>query len=194
MKKIVLFAFAILFAAVAVKSLLEQQTNTALGGAIVAAVFAFFAMRGKKGKAAGSSEKQPAPTAKQQMAPVAKPVKAPAAAVHGSVTFRVAGVTFENDDGTSRQTILRRMKFNDEPFESWSEIDLDFARYTYNGDPAMAIEVRGETIGNVPAAEVANVTAALQRPGAHVASAEVIGGGTYDGERINYGMEITIIY
>ena len=89
---------------------------------------------------------------KQQAAP--RPA-APAGTDSGSITFRVAGTTFDNDDGTSRQEILRHLKFGDEPWADGPE-DLTgtLEETDYNGETAFAVLVeitlgKGFSIQNV---------------------------------------------
>jgi hypothetical protein len=63
------------------------------------------------------------------------------------LTFNVAGVTFKNGRKT-RQAILRKIKFEDEPFCKIESVE--FEPYEFDGEQAYYIKVNGETIGNVP--------------------------------------------
>ena len=63
--------------------------------------------------------------------------------------FSVAGVTFNNDDGTSRQAILKKILDEKEPFEYGADYILD--SYEYNGEDAVRVLANDEyMIGNVP--------------------------------------------
>jgi len=66
--------------------------------------------------------------------------------------FRVAGVTFDNDDNTSRQTILRKIKGKKRPFDKKQNVVLE--QYSFKGQPAISIEVNGFQIGNIPKEDV----------------------------------------
>lgn len=125
---------------------------------------------------------------KQQAAP--RPA-APAGTDSGSITFRVAGTTFDNDDGTSRQEILRHLKFGDEPWADGPE-DLTgtLEETDYNGETAFAVLVNGYQVGNVPRANIKQVAAALEHVSTcYVSSVRILGGGD-----LSYGCEITLEY
>lgn len=62
--------------------------------------------------------------------------------------FNVAGVTFK-DGRASRQTALRKLKFQDPPMDG--PIDFEFEDYEYEGSPAILIKANGRILGNVPA-------------------------------------------
>lgn len=63
------------------------------------------------------------------------------------LTFNAAGVTF-NNGRKSRQTILRRIKFGDEPFEK--DFTVTLVQYDFEGSPAISINALDQQIGNVP--------------------------------------------
>ena len=58
--------------------------------------------------------------------------------------FKVAGVSFSNEDGTERQDIIRKVK-------DGGPARLTLKQYTYNGHPAVGVYVNDQQIGNVPA-------------------------------------------
>lgn len=68
------------------------------------------------------------------------------------MTFNVAGVTFKNGRKT-RQAILRKIRFKDEPFNKIETIE--FEPYEFEGEQAYYIQVNGETIGNIPRTSIA---------------------------------------
>jgi hypothetical protein len=124
---------------------------------------------------------------------------APAANDSGTVTFRVAGVTFDNDDGTSRQEILRALKFGDAPYAEDldpDDLDVTIEETTWNGELAYAVLANGYQIGNVPKASITKVKNAKDHVATcSVTSARIIGGGKdEDGNRISYGCEVTMEY
>lgn len=60
--------------------------------------------------------------------------------------FKLAGVTFENEDGTSRQKILKSLKEHD---------DLKVEKYKYNGEDAIKVlTLDNQCIGNIKAKDV----------------------------------------
>ena len=134
------------------------------------------------------------PAARQQQAaprPAAPRPAAPAGTDSGSITFRVAGTTFDNDDGTSRQEILRHLKFGDEPWADGPE-DLTgtLEETDYNGETAFAVLVNGYQVGNVPRANIKQVAAALEHVSTcYVSSVRILGG-----RDLSYGCEITLEY
>lgn len=103
-------------------------------------------------------------------------------------TFRVAGVTFSNGRKT-RQAMLRKIKWGDEPFEfvSWT-----VEKYDFEGSPAVGVYANGEQIGNVPKENLSFVLNNWDRIRS-VYHAEISGGGTdEEGKVINFGCEITL--
>ena len=103
-------------------------------------------------------------------------------------TFRVKGVTFSNGRKT-RQAILRKIYFHDEPFE-W--VDWTLEQYDFEGSPAIGVYANGEQVGNVPKEKVPVLLERWDEIRS-VYHAEVDGGGKDDfGKPINYGCEITL--
>lgn len=105
--------------------------------------------------------------------------------------FNVAGVTFKNGR-KSRQTILRKIKFRDEPYSDGLELGLSY--YEYEGAPAYNVTVNNEIIGSVPADKVAYIDALMDAGKiVGVTYINVYGGGKdIDGNPLSYGAEITI--
>ena len=104
--------------------------------------------------------KQEKPKAVKQSAP-AKPDKKSKVDVdeakrkweekHAQFETRVAGVTFRNDDGTSRQKYLKQAYNSDDVF------DVDLESYEYEGKPAIRVLLEGNCVGNIPANNVDEV-------------------------------------
>lgn len=69
-------------------------------------------------------------------------------------TTKVAGVTFDNNDGTNRQKHLAKF-YLDHHGAAYGEGSL--LRYYYEGSPAIYVLLEGKIIGNIPADEVENV-------------------------------------
>lgn len=130
-----------------------------VSGVVIAAVLAFFGYRQQKKPAAAKEEKAPVPAAPDPApAPVVKPEPAASAKEENAappespyefLTTKIAGVTFK-DGRKSRQTILRRLYWKDEPFDkNAAEVTLD--RGEYEGKPAFAVLLNDEKAGYVPA-------------------------------------------
>lgn len=66
--------------------------------------------------------------------------------------IQVAGVTFKNDKGVTRQTLLRKIKEHSAPFDKYIEISLN--QYDYEGEIAYSVCVNDKQIGNVPKSQV----------------------------------------
>lgn len=127
-KKIVLYVIAALFAVSGVAALPSGNVTGGVGCLLVAAVCAYFAL---KGKGQGQQE-TPAPA------------KAPARAgkIAETIRTKIVGVTFDNEDGENRQDILSRMDGSEE---------ITVEKYTYNGEPAAYVKWGNKILGNLSA-------------------------------------------
>lgn len=120
-----------------------------------------------------------------------------AASNSGSFSFRAAGTTFRNNDGTSRQDILRHLRFGDSPWADDPEDLLGTLEDTIvNGEPAIAVLVNGYQVGFVPKSHIGKVSDAMTHASTFfVSGVNIIGGGKApDGTKLSYGCEITINY
>lgn len=68
--------------------------------------------------------------------------------------FKVVGVTFKNDDGTSRQTLLRKMYFGKAPFNSDEGVSITIEESTYEGNPAFPVFAEGYQVGYISKEDV----------------------------------------
>jgi len=171
-KTIVFYVLAGLFFVSGLTSLLSEPL-----GAICCIVIAcvFFCLARKRPKA-------------DAVADVA--ASAPADDVKPEFLFekiRVAGVTFDNDDGKSRQLMLRKIKFRDAPYADGLELGVEY--YEYNGSPAYKVTVNGDTVGNVPADKVEYVDSLISASKVVGVTYISVYGGT-DGKP--FGAEITL--
>ena len=106
------------------------------------------------------------------------------------VQIKVSGVTFKNENGVSRQTILRKLKFNDEPFNAY--IELELRPYEYNGSPAYGVYANNLNIGNIPADSVQFISDNWEMIDS-ISAINVYGGGRDEsGRSISYGCKITL--
>mgnify|MGYP004560018257 FL=1 len=123
----------------------------------------------------------------------ARPAKAPEAAKapFEYMEFRVAGVSFPNDDGVDRQELLRAYRFGDAPFDKEKRItlrDLEF-----EGKPAFQVLANGQCIGWVPKNEVPELVEKWDQLD-RVTDFDVTGGG-FDSdtdEKLCYGATLSI--
>lgn len=73
--------------------------------------------------------------------------------------FAVAGVTFKNDNGTSRQRILRELYDNE---GDGGFVDAELEEYLYEGRPAVRVNTVNGCIGNIRSADTSRVREILQ--------------------------------
>lgn len=113
-----------------------------------------------------------------------------------TIEFNVAGVSYKNDDGTSRQDILRALRFGDEPYASASgDMDVDIEETTYNEETAFEVHINGYLVGFVPKAKVSQVKKAMDTFTCTADSARIIGGGKNEnGEDRSFGCVVTLTY
>ena len=107
---------------------------------------------------------------------------------HRFLRFNVRGVTFDNDDGVSRQKILRDFKNGKEHIES-----IDLLHYLYEGSDAYYIRINGKIVGNLPSECIKDFTALKMYP-YEVTSYEFFGGRGTDEHGIKkpFGLSIVI--
>lgn len=101
------------------------------------------------------------------------------------IEFHVAGVTFKNGR-KSRQTILRAMKFKDDPFDK--KIEITFEKYDFEGSPAISVLANGQQIGNVPKEQV-NDFLSKWTSDYLIESCQVVGGSD-----ISFGCVIKVLF
>ena len=105
--------------------------------------------------------------------------------------YTVKGTTFKNDDGSNRQTILRRIKFRDPPFDA--DLDVSLREYVFEETPAIGIYVNNQMVGNISKKDVPYFLDRWDKIMC-VTAFEVTGGGIAreTGERLNYGAVVYI--
>ena len=106
--------------------------------------------------------------------------------------IKVAGVTFKNNKGPTRQNILRKIHFNDKPFDEYVELGLH--EYEFDGKPAFGVYANNMQIGNIPADYVQFIIDNDARYEG-ICGINVYGGGRNEnGYAISYGCKITLKY
>lgn len=173
---------------------LFTQGNAAAGacGIVIAAILFFIGFRKKNAAPAPKQEGTPAApaaaTSAASSAPTTHTESKPAIYSQEGFDFlrtKVAGVTFKNGR-KSRQTILRKIYFKDEPFDK-GDMELSVQRGEWEGKPAFGVYVNGEQIGSIPAEHVPFLEERFSRFDG-ITNIEVYGGG--DGH--NYGAEVIL--
>lgn len=119
------------------------------------------------------------------------PVTSPASdSLFEIISFKLSGVSFNNDDGTSRQSILRKIKFNNPPFEHTAEFGL--SKYEYEGKPALAVTANDIQIGNIASKDVASILDRWDRLECFTGCRVYGGGKTNEGEQKSFGCEVAM--
>lgn len=215
MKKTVLILWGVgaLFLISSIPLFVEGDMGAGVCGIVIAAALFFIGLR-KKAARPEPKKEPPAATPAATMEPEEVAAPAPKADTTAHVTLaadprsakteaaapaptaeakpafeflsvKVAGVTFKNGR-KSRQTILRKIHFKDEPFDKGT-MELTLQREEWEGKPAFGVYVNGDQIGNIPAEYVSYVNDNFSRLDG-IVNMEVYGGG----EGRNYGAEITL--
>lgn len=78
------------------------------------------------------------------------------ARTHDSISTKVAGVTFKNPDGSSRQAYLKDLDVS-------GANNVQLVQFDYQGSPALRVVVDGMEIGNIPADIVPDVLDVMPR-------------------------------
>lgn len=112
------------------------------------------------------------------------------ASLYEIFTFKIAGVTYKNEDRHSRQAILRRLKYGDPPFNC-GDVDLELKEYEHEGEPAVGVYLAGEQVGNIARDDLATLLPRMDRF-VDCVSYEVTGGGQRNGEKLNYGLKLSL--
>ena len=98
--------------------------------------------------------------------------------------FKVAGVTFNNDDGSSRQEILKNI------VDNGGSADATFKEYEFNGKPAIAVYADGKCIGSIPRGSAKEVRSLIAKDLSAIISANKFV--NEEGKEIYYA-EVTFI-
>lgn len=155
-KKVVLYGAAALFAVSGVVALPSGNITGGIGCIVIAAV-CFLLARKPAREAAG-----------QQATPRATGAPAAGSRIAETIRTKVVGVTFQNDDGESRQDILSRMTGDEE---------IEIEKTTYNGEPAAYVKWDNKILGYL-SAELARDLAARYPNARYTAEIlEISGGG-----------------
>ena len=210
-KTIVFSCLAVLFLLSAFSGFSGGLVSGGIGCLVICGVFAFLAFRSSKAVAETNREtlqtfnrlpppnknsfSRPAPdnavNSDTAETPSAAPIPSNPVAQNKYVfaPIKVAGVTFNNDDGVSRQLILRKLHFHDSPFNEYADVEIK--QYEYKGQPAYGVYVNNMQIGNIPADLIPFIQDNIERIES-ISYIDVYGGGQKDGKPISYGCKITL--
>lgn len=104
--------------------------------------------------------------------------------------IKVAGVTFKNDKGPTRQTLLKKIKERSAPFDEYLEISIN--QYDFEGELAYSVCVNDNQIGNVPRSQVQYLHDNIERFVA-ITGIDVYGGyRDKSGHFKSYGAAVTV--
>lgn len=165
---------------------LFAQGDVAAGacGVVIAAIL--FAIGIRKKRTEAKPENENASSTMQQIGvtdEAEKKADKPTQSQYEFLRIKVAGVTFKNGR-KSRQTILRKIHFKDEPFDK--DLEATLQREEFEGAPAFAVFINDEQIGYIPKEHVQYVQENFARCDG-ITHIDVYGGGDR-----NYGAEITL--
>lgn len=162
MKKtaIILWIVAALFLICSIPQFIQGNAGAGVCGIVLAAVLGFVGYKKHErivqGEAAAAEEAQKAAECAAQLAAE----RAEYDRRHGIVEMSVAGVTFDNDDGTSRQRILSNF-FRENGYDAGAEATLQ--QYEYSGKPAVYVLLEGKIIGSVPKSHAHEIISIIDR-------------------------------
>lgn len=188
MKKsvIVLWIVAALFLVSSFPLFGEGNIGAGICGIVIAAALAFAGYR--KNKGSQKTHEAAAEILHEYEEAWEKPKDVPEAAApelpYEFLKMKVAGVTFK-DGRQSRQTMIRRLYWKDEPFDK-NEAEVTLQREEYEGKPAFAVLLNARKIGYVPAEYAQYIADNLERCDGvtHIEA--------YSGKDDIYGAEIII--
>ena len=133
-KQIILYGVAALFVVCGVVALPSGNVTGGVGCLVIAAACAFFGK--KSGEEKHTEEKRKAPV------PATPAVHAGNGKIAETINTKVVGVTFDNEDGENRQSILMKMTGDE---------DIEIEKYTYNGEPAAYVKWGDKVLGGLSA-------------------------------------------
>lgn len=109
------------------------------------------------------------------------------------IEFRLKGVNFTNEDGTSRQELIRKIDESEPPFENGGDLNVNLKPILFDGKDAIECRVNGYLIGFVPHELVLDVLEAIRAEDATISGFHVVGGGEKEnGEKLNYGINMAV--
>lgn len=103
------------------------------------------------------------------------------------IEIKVAGVSFNNKDGTNRQQLLECLRYGRYPFEE--KRGLYYQIYTYKKELAVAVMCNGYMLGNIPRSDLPTLLPSFERGTYSTTVYEFVGGGEK-----NIGMRIFMQY
>ena len=170
-KKMILYGLAALFAVSGVVALPSENITGGIGCIVIAAVCFLLARKPAK-EAAG-----------QQATPRAMGAPAAGSRIAETIRTKVVGVTYQNDDGESRQDILSRMTGDEE---------IEIEKTTYNGEPAVYVKWGNKILGYL-SAELAKDLAARYPNARYTAEILEISGGGVQTFGCNIELDVIVV-
>ncbi len=148
-KPVIVWIVAAVFAVCSVPLFAKGDAGAGACGIVIAAALAVYGVICRK-KAEAAAE-EAGRTAAEQKAAEAR--KQEYDARHGLLEVSVAGVTFDNDDGTSRQRLLSGIYKEAEGGGTAATLE----EYEFKGKPAVRVLVEGKCVGVIRNADLPQV-------------------------------------
>lgn len=182
---LICWIFAVLFFVCSFTFISQGKIAEFFTGVLIAAVLGFCGYRIQNKP---KSSVVPAQKVRQQISVPAPEVKRE----FEHRTFKIVGVTFDNEDGTNRQSLLRKIKFKDSPFDG--DVVFDLFRYEYEGKPACGVTADDAQVGNIATTDVDFVVLNWDRMICITDFTAYGGGRDEEGKKKSIGAEIVVRY
>lgn len=101
--------------------------------------------------------------------------------------FRIVGTSFKNDDGTSRQSIIRDINYRWAPFHD--EVVLRLEKYKYEDEDAIKVLANDLQIGHISREDAKYFILPMWDRYAGVSDYSILGGG-----HLKYGVSIEVMF
>ena len=154
-KPVIIWIVAALFLVCSFPLFAQGDAGAGICGIVIAAALAVFGFVSMKKAQAAAEEAKHAEEERQ----AAEARKREYEARHGSIEVSVAGVTFDNDDGSSRQRILSGIYKEAEGGGTNAALE----EYEYKGKPAVRILVEGKCVGVIRNTDLPKVLPIVSR-------------------------------
>lgn len=102
-------------------------------------------------------------------------------------SYRIVGTSFKNDDGTSRQDIIRDIKYRWAPFRD--EVALRLEKYKYEDEDAIAVFANDLQLGHISRNDAQFFVLPRWDRYAGVSEYSILGGG-----HLSYGISIEVMF
>ena len=149
MKKsvIALFSVGVLFFVCSLPMIFNGNIGEFFTGIVLSVLFFLLGFRKHSKDKIATMESANAKQEEERRKHIAAEEKRKYEETHGKIECKISGVTFKNDDGTSRQRILSAL-YREVGYDGGEEASLQ--PYKFEGRPAVYVLVGGKIVGNIP--------------------------------------------